>query len=130
MTSASNPSKRVTRSASRQAAAAAKAHQIQQDKESPEPDQADEADEPVCDDCRVRPGTHADFRYLPQDQQPQHSGCRKCGRHYWFTTADSQIKHPNEVVGEDICYACVAIRKSMPLMMGLGGLGGFRFGAF
>jgi hypothetical protein len=62
---------------------------------------------------------------LPESKRPQMSNCRKCGDDYWYTQEHTEIEHPNERVGEDICYACVSIRK-IPMPLLLGGLGGMR----
>lgn len=56
-------------------------------------------------------GSVFNFKYLPVDQRPIHSCCRKCDQHYWYTIADSEIEHPNERVGVDVCYACVGKRR-------------------
>jgi uncharacterized protein with PIN domain len=78
-------------------------------------EETQEQDNDVCDSCPVKLSDNDDHRYLPKKQRPQHSTCRKCDRHYWYTQADNEIAHPNEVVGQDICYACVAMRKTMHL---------------
>jgi hypothetical protein len=111
-------SSRVTRSVTRKAAA-----EVKQSKDSKESEEHPE--EKVCDQCCVQSCNPLNLRSLPKKERPIHAECRKCNRHYWYTIADNEIEYPNEVVGEDICYACVAVRKLLPLVSKYSLLGTF-----
>jgi hypothetical protein len=114
---------RVTRSATKKAAAEVK--QSKDSKNSKESKESEHPEQKVCDQCCVQSCNPLNLRSLPKKERPIHAECRKCNRHYWYTIADNEIEYPNEVVGEDICYACVAVRKLLPLLSKSSFLGTF-----